>query len=107
MFSKFTINHFLSVQDFIKKQVSAERKQQREVGIIQFAADIWWRIVVLSLFHLQAKAERRKRIEEMSAETRAFYENIRFYKFYPQPSPGTPDISALKVGQALLTQKSY
>ena len=57
----------------------------------------------LSLFHLQAKAERRKRIEEMSAETRAFYENIRFYKFYPQPSPGTPDISALKVGQTLLT----
>lgn len=48
----------------------------------------------------QAREERRKRIEEMSVETRAFFDNIRFYKFYPRPSPGTPDISALKVDKS-------
>lgn len=62
-----------SFKDVVKQRVSEERKQQR-----------------------QAREERRKKIEKMSAETRAFYENIRFYKFYPRPSPGTPDISALK-----------
>ncbi|KAH7283340.1 hypothetical protein KP509_34G002200 [Ceratopteris richardii] len=58
---------------FVKQKVSEERKQQR-----------------------QAREERRKRIQEMNAETKAFYENIRFYKFYPRQSAGTPDISNLK-----------
>ncbi|MCO5582052.1 hypothetical protein L7F22_035943 [Adiantum nelumboides] len=60
-------------KDFVKQRVSEERKQQR-----------------------QAREERRKKIQEMNAEARAFYDNIRFYKYYPRPSPGTPDISALK-----------
>lgn len=61
-------------KDFVKQTVSTEKKRQR-----------------------QAKEARRKEIEEMSPETKAAYENMRFYKFYPVPSPGTPDISGLKV----------
>lgn len=60
-------------KEFVRQRVSAERRQQR-----------------------QAREERRKKIEEMNAEARAFYENIHFYKFYPLPTSGTPDISKLK-----------
>lgn len=33
----------------------------------------------------------------MSGETKAAFENMRFYKFYPMPSPDTPDVSNVKV----------
>eukprot|EP00250_Pteridium_aquilinum_P027890 c3607_g1_i1 orf=128-1162(+) len=68
-----TVEEKGAFKDYAKQRVSEERKQQR-----------------------QAREERRKRIADMSAETKAFYDNIRFYKFYPRPSPGTPDISNLK-----------
>ncbi|KAK6127557.1 hypothetical protein DH2020_038715 [Rehmannia glutinosa] len=39
---------------------------------------------------------RNKAIDEMSAEKRAAFGNIRFYKFYPMPTANTPDISMFK-----------
>lgn len=68
-----TANEKDAFKAFVKQKVSEERKQQR-----------------------QAREERHKRIEGMTAETKDFFNNIRFFKFYPRPSSGTPDISALK-----------
>jgi len=39
----------------------------------------------------------RKAIGDMSPETKAAFENMRFYKFYPVQTPNTPDISKVKV----------
>lgn len=47
--------------------------------------------------YLQAKEARKKAIEDMDPETRAAFENMRFYKFYPVQTPDTPDISNVKV----------
>ncbi|XP_042492190.1 protein HEAT INTOLERANT 4-like [Macadamia integrifolia] len=44
----------------------------------------------------EAREARRKALEEMSEETRAAFENMRFYKFYPVQTPDTPDISKVK-----------
>lgn len=33
----------------------------------------------------------------MDPETKAAFENMRFYKFYPVQTPNTPDISKVKV----------
>ncbi|KAI4345188.1 hypothetical protein L6164_012335 [Bauhinia variegata] len=44
----------------------------------------------------EAREARRKAIEEMSAETKAAFENMRFYKFYPVQTPDTPDVSNVK-----------
>eukprot|EP00252_Welwitschia_mirabilis_P011070 TRINITY_DN24894_c0_g5_i1.p1 TRINITY_DN24894_c0_g5~~TRINITY_DN24894_c0_g5_i1.p1 ORF type:complete len:360 (+),score=88.05 TRINITY_DN24894_c0_g5_i1:155-1234(+) len=59
---------------FVKERVTESRKQQRE-----------------------AKEARRKAIEEMTPESKAAFENMRFYKFYPVKTPDTPDISNVKV----------
>jgi len=34
----------------------------------------------------------------MSEETKAAFESMRFYKFYPVQSPDAPDVSNVKVG---------
>lgn len=34
----------------------------------------------------------------MSEETKAAFESMKFYKFYPVQSPDTPDLSEVKVG---------
>lgn len=44
----------------------------------------------------QAREARKKALEEMSEETKAAFENMRFYKFYPVQTPDTPDISNVK-----------
>ncbi|KAJ8432812.1 hypothetical protein Cgig2_026142 [Carnegiea gigantea] len=44
----------------------------------------------------EAREARKKAKEEMSAEKKAAFENIRFYKFYPVASPDTPDVSGVK-----------
>lgn len=59
---------------FIKESVAESKKKQRE-----------------------AKQARKKAIEEMSAESKAAFENMRFYKFYPVQTPDIPDISNVKV----------
>ena len=46
---------------------------------------------------IQAREARRKAIEEMDAEKKAAFENMKFYKFYPVQTPATPDISQVKV----------
>lgn len=33
----------------------------------------------------------------MSEETKAAFQNMRFYKFYPVATPDTPDLSGVKV----------
>lgn len=43
-----------------------------------------------------AREARKKALEEMSEETKAAFENIRFYKFYPVATPDTPDVSGVK-----------
>ncbi|CAA2990329.1 Hypothetical predicted protein [Olea europaea subsp. europaea] len=44
----------------------------------------------------KAREARRKAWEEMSAEVKAAFENMKFYKFYPVSAPDTPDISSVK-----------
>ncbi|TYH95333.1 hypothetical protein ES332_A12G099200v1 [Gossypium tomentosum] len=44
----------------------------------------------------QAREARKKALEEMSEETKAAFENMRFSKFYPIPTPDTPDVSNVK-----------
>lgn len=38
----------------------------------------------------------------MSEETKAAFENMKFYKFYPVETPDTPDISNVKVIMSLI-----
>ncbi|ONK75471.1 uncharacterized protein A4U43_C03F17180 [Asparagus officinalis] len=45
----------------------------------------------------QAREARIKAIEDVDPETKAAFENMRIYKFYPVQTPGTPDISNKKV----------
>ncbi|KAK9272711.1 hypothetical protein L1049_003088 [Liquidambar formosana] len=61
-------------KDFIKEKVREAKKANRE-----------------------AREARRKALEEMSEETKAAFENMRFYKFYPVQTPDSPDISNVKV----------
>lgn len=61
-------------KEYVKEQVRERKKAQR-----------------------QAKDARRKVIEDMNPETKAAFENMRFYKFYPVQTPDTPDISKVKV----------
>ncbi|TYJ04450.1 hypothetical protein E1A91_A12G092900v1 [Gossypium mustelinum] len=44
----------------------------------------------------KAREARKKALEEMSEETKAAFENMRFSKFYPIPTPDTPDVSNVK-----------
>ncbi|XP_074264252.1 protein HEAT INTOLERANT 4-like [Silene latifolia] len=44
----------------------------------------------------EAREARKKALEEMSAETKAAFENIKFYKFYPVATPNSPDVSQVK-----------
>ncbi|XP_058098002.1 protein HEAT INTOLERANT 4-like [Magnolia sinica] len=60
-------------KDFIKEKVREAKKAQRE-----------------------AREARKKAVEEMDEETKAAYENMRFYKFYPVQTPDAPDISQVK-----------
>ena len=46
---------------------------------------------------LSARDAWKREVEEMSEETRAVFENIKFYKFYPVQTPDTPDLSNYKV----------
>uniref|UniRef100_A0A2P2L8V2 Uncharacterized protein MANES_12G141500 n=1 Tax=Rhizophora mucronata TaxID=61149 RepID=A0A2P2L8V2_RHIMU len=61
-------------KDFVKEKVREAKKANRE-----------------------ARETRKKALEEMSEETRRAYENMRFYKFYPVPTPDTPDVTNVKV----------
>ncbi|XP_022894185.1 protein HEAT INTOLERANT 4-like [Olea europaea var. sylvestris] len=60
-------------KDFLKEKVREAKKANRE-----------------------AREARRKALEEMSAETKAAFENMKFYKFYPVSTPDTPDVSGVK-----------
>ncbi|KAL0284954.1 UNVERIFIED_CONTAM: protein HEAT INTOLERANT 4 [Sesamum angustifolium] len=60
-------------KDFVKEKVREAKKANRE-----------------------ARETRKRTLAEMSEETRAAFENMRFYKFYPVPSPDTPDVSSVK-----------
>ncbi|XP_019177289.1 PREDICTED: uncharacterized protein LOC109172566 isoform X2 [Ipomoea nil] len=44
----------------------------------------------------EAREARKKAIAEMSAEKKAAFDDIRFYKFYPVTSPDAPDVSNMK-----------
>ncbi|KAG7554757.1 hypothetical protein ISN44_As11g009620 [Arabidopsis suecica] len=60
-------------KEYVKEQVRAAKKANRE-----------------------AKDARKKAIEEMSEDTKQAFQKMKFYKFYPQPSPDTPDVSGVK-----------
>ncbi|CAJ1974587.1 unnamed protein product [Sphenostylis stenocarpa] len=44
----------------------------------------------------EAREARRKAIAEMSEETKAAFENMKFFKFYPVENPDAPDVSNVK-----------
>ncbi|KAF5178463.1 Heat intolerant [Thalictrum thalictroides] len=60
-------------KNFIKEKVREAKKANRE-----------------------AKEARKKAIEEMSEETRAAYDKMQFYKFYPVHTEDTPDVTQVK-----------
>ncbi|KAJ0039616.1 hypothetical protein Pint_26798 [Pistacia integerrima] len=60
-------------KEFVKEKVREAKKANRE-----------------------AREARKKAIEEMSEETKAAFDKMRFYKFYPVQTPDTPDISNVK-----------
>ncbi|XP_047181823.1 protein HEAT INTOLERANT 4-like [Vigna umbellata] len=60
-------------KEFVKEKVREAKKANRE-----------------------ARESRRKAIAEMSVETKAAFETMRFYKFYPMQSPDAPDVSNVK-----------
>ncbi|KAK9134361.1 hypothetical protein Syun_013691 [Stephania yunnanensis] len=60
-------------KDFVKEKVREAKKANRE-----------------------AKEARRKAIEEMSEDTKAAFNEMKFYKFYPVQTPDTPDVSNVK-----------
>ncbi|KAE9449625.1 hypothetical protein C3L33_18476, partial [Rhododendron williamsianum] len=45
----------------------------------------------------EAREARKKALEEMSEETKAAFQNMKFYKFYPAPTPDSLDVSNFKV----------
>ncbi|GFY80300.1 hypothetical protein Acr_01g0001090 [Actinidia rufa] len=62
-------------KDFVKEKVREGKKANRE-----------------------AREARKKALQEMSEETKAAFQNMKFYKFYPVPTPDTPDVSNVKIG---------
>ncbi|KAF5737862.1 hypothetical protein HS088_TW13G00753 [Tripterygium wilfordii] len=60
-------------KDFVKEKVREAKKANRE-----------------------AREARKKALQEMSEETKAAYENMSFYKFYPVSTPDSPDVSTVK-----------
>jgi hypothetical protein len=71
--SNFSNYRFFPSQEYVKEQVRAAKKANRE-----------------------AKDARKKAIEEMSEDTKQAFQKMKFYKFYPQPSPDTPDVSGVQ-----------
>ncbi|KAL2907196.1 Protein HEAT INTOLERANT 4 [Bienertia sinuspersici] len=67
-------DHKESFKNFVREKVREAKKANRE-----------------------AREARKKALEEMNQETKAAFENMRFYKFYPVPTPNTPDLSGVKV----------
>ncbi|GFY94169.1 hypothetical protein Acr_09g0006150 [Actinidia rufa] len=55
-------------KDFVKEKVREAKKANRE-----------------------AREARKKALQEMSDETKAAFQNMKFYKFYPVPTPDSPD----------------
>ncbi|KAK6118407.1 hypothetical protein DH2020_047824 [Rehmannia glutinosa] len=57
-------------KEFVKEKVREAKKANRE-----------------------AREARKKAVAEMNEETKAAFQNMKFYKFYPVPTPDTPDVS--------------
>uniref|UniRef100_A0A7N0TRL6 Protein HEAT INTOLERANT 4-like n=1 Tax=Kalanchoe fedtschenkoi TaxID=63787 RepID=A0A7N0TRL6_KALFE len=68
-------------KDFVKEQVRGAKRAIRE-----------------------AREAKQKALAEISDETKTAIENMKIYKFYPRPAPGTPDISPYK---ALFINRYY
>ncbi|XP_058072504.1 protein HEAT INTOLERANT 4-like [Magnolia sinica] len=64
---------WMVIMDFIKEEVREAKKAQRE-----------------------ARQARKKAVEEMDEETKAAYEKMRFYKFYPVQTLDVRNISQVK-----------
>ncbi|KAK7851997.1 protein HEAT INTOLERANT 4 [Quercus suber] len=60
-------------KEFVKEKVREAKKANRE-----------------------AREARKKALEEMTEESKAAFENMRFYKFYPVQTPDSPDVSSVK-----------
>ncbi|KAG5534052.1 hypothetical protein RHGRI_022260 [Rhododendron griersonianum] len=60
-------------KDFVRKKVGEGKKANRE-----------------------AREARKKALAEMSEETKTAFQNMKFYKFYPVPTPDSPDVSNVK-----------
>ncbi|KAF8050122.1 hypothetical protein N665_2041s0005 [Sinapis alba] len=77
---------------FVKEHVRAARRARQEV---------------VCFFFLLAKAARLKAIEEMSEETKQAFQSIKFYKFYPQPSPDISGVILIKPFLGCQPQQCY
>ena len=98
-------------QEYVKEQVRAAKKANREVKYNHAKMnDIYilccrlFNTVLHTEWSLQAREARKKAIEDMSEETKQAFQSMKFYKFYPQPSPETPDVSGVKVRTKIVHQ---
>ncbi|XP_043710547.1 protein HEAT INTOLERANT 4-like [Telopea speciosissima] len=74
-----------------------EREQLSEDQIDSFKEFVKQKIREARKIKREAREAQKKALEEMSEDTRAALENMRFYKFYPVRTPDTPDVSKVKV----------
>lgn len=93
-------------QEFVKEQVDKAKKANGEVLCFitlttetfdDSRAHIHINALLnpVNFYNWQAEEAREKEKEGMSEETKEAYKEMKLYKFYPSPSPNTPDLSAI------------
>lgn len=91
-------------QKFVEEKVREAKKANREVptdscfyliGIFQYY--VFSGVLFYNFISSQARKARKKALDEMSSETKAAFENMKFYKFYPVTTSDSPDVSSVKV----------
>ncbi|CAH8270629.1 unnamed protein product [Arabidopsis lyrata] len=85
---------FDEIQEFVDKLVEEEALPAEQTD--EFKEYVKEQVRAAKKANREAKDARKKAIEEMSEDTKQAFQKMKFYKFYPQPSPDTPDVSGVK-----------
>ncbi|CAL9229787.1 unnamed protein product [Arabidopsis halleri] len=85
---------FDELQEFVDKLVEEEALPAEQTD--EFKEYVKEQVRAAKKANREAKDARKKAIEEMSEDTKQAFQKMKFYKFYPQPSPDTPDVSGVK-----------
>jgi hypothetical protein len=85
---------FDELQEFVDKLVEEEALPAEQAD--EFKEYVKEQVRAAKKANREAKDARKKAIEEMSEDTKQAFQKMKFYKFYPQPSPDTPDVSGVQ-----------